>query len=695
MAETPKANPTSGKRPKDESWASAFRTLVTYAPILVPTVFLGVLTVRALLAKVGHPAATLDDSYIHFQYARAIVEGHPMRYQGGEPVSSGATSQLWPALLAPFYAIGFRGQALMWPAWFLSFGSLGALAYESWKLAKGLVSNTVAIAAGAMVLVFGGHIWCAASGMEVVPFAWLLARSARRGVEWCESKDARTRATWLELGALGVAAPLMRPEGAIASILVAVAIASYPREKKLVSRLWAVLPLVGVVVTPLLLLVMTGKTTTSTTQVKLAIGNPYHAFLPTFIANARLLMRTILNGEVWSVEFLPKGGAKVALAAIVAVAVRGVVTRKVERSLAVLAFALAMFVPCAYITFLWNRLRYLWPFAAGWFIAIACLAETLGSVLGRVKRSYALAGPIFAFGIVGMLAMRLDWVIDDVASSASGIDRQHGAIAAFAAKNLPKDARIGLNDTGAIAYFGGTKTFDIVGLTTPTEARYWLGGAASRFEHYERTHRDAPASLPTHFAIYPEWMGCDAILGRSLFEATVKDASILGGQTMKLFIADYTRLGTGEAPFTKLGAIVDVLDVADLESEADHRYQLLGAREGQQSVDVFSVVGETHGPEMADGARTSRKSERFFAKLVEGRPHAGLVRLKAASDGSGDVHVRVRVAGKEVASFVPSTSDVTEEKFLIPGDLAGAATDITLEVEGGAIGTFHYWFAEP
>jgi len=60
-------------------------------------------TIGGVLAKVGHAAAPLDDAYIHFQYARAIVEGHPLRFQAGAAITSGATSMLWPALLAPFW----------------------------------------------------------------------------------------------------------------------------------------------------------------------------------------------------------------------------------------------------------------------------------------------------------------------------------------------------------------------------------------------------------------------------------------------------------------------------------------------------------------------------------------------------------------------------------------------------------------
>ncbi|MBK6464797.1 MAG: hypothetical protein IPF92_27920 [Myxococcales bacterium] len=673
------------------------RLLTRAAPTALPTLVVAFFTLRAVLRRTGHAAASLDDTYIHFQYARAIVQGHPMRFQAGEPISTGATSQLWPAVLAPFYAMGFRGDALMWPAWVLSFACLAALAYETAKLARGLVSETVAVGAGAMVLTFGGHVWCAASGMEVIPFAWLLARSARRGAEWCEAgPTGRTRSAWLELCALAIAAPLMRPEGALASALLALAVVSNPRRSGLVGRLEGLLPLIGLALTPLLLLALTGKATSSTTQVKLAIGNPYHPLGATFSANARVLFRTILNGEVWSSEFLPRGGAGIAVAGLLAVSIRGVMARKVDRAMAVLALALAMFAPCAYVTFLANRLRYLWPFASGWLVGIACLAELVGALLSRAGRGYAVAGPALAFGVAGMFAMRLDWVIDDVANSASAIARQHGEVARRVRERLPPDARVGLNDTGAIAYFGERKTFDIVGLTTPSEARYWVAGPGSRFEHYERLARD-PATrvaLPSHFAVYPEWLSCPPVLGERLFEATVRDASILGGPSMQLFRADYTLLGTGEAPVSGFPPVVDALDVGDLESESEHHYALLGAAEGEQVAESGGLGEGAAARRVADGARTNRRREAFWARLAAGRRHVGLVRLRAASDGDGDVTVRVLAGGRDVGGFTASTGEWTEEPFEIPAEAATAHTELTLVAAHGALTVFHYWFAE-
>src|SRR4029078_7606615 len=88
-----------------------------------------------------------------------------------------------------------------------------------------------------------------------------------------------------------------------------------------------------------------------------------------------------------------------------------------------------------------------------------------------------------------------------------------------------------LHSSGAMWSLGKRKTFDVVALTTPSEGRYWVMGAGSRLEHYERMPR---ALLPTHFIVYPEWMACDPVLGRMLHEAVVTDESILGGQAMRV-----------------------------------------------------------------------------------------------------------------------------------------------------------------
>lgn len=670
-----------------------WRAMLRWAPLVLVTALLARQAIGGILEKLGHPGATLDDAYIHFQYARAIAEGHPFRFQAGEPISTGATSFLWPLVLAPFYAVGFRDEAILWPAWLLSFVALGALAYEAHALAKPLAGRAAAVGAGAMVLAFGGFAWCAASGMEVVPFAWLIAFSTRRGSEWAESSDRRSRRSLVVLVVLAVLCPLMRPEGAITAMALGVVVATFPRRGAVVlkgvdvSRAEALAFVAAVLAPNLLLLLLSGNATSSTAQVKLLLGNPYAVMPDAAFANARLLVGTILDGHEWSAEFLPKGGAPLAVLGLATTAWRGHVTGNRARAAMVTLLALSMFVPCLYYTFLWNRLRYLWPFATGWFIGLACLARTLASLAAKVEvRAGALGTALVAGGFAGMLASRLEWVLEDVAQSASGIDRQQVTLGRWAKANLPPEARIGVNDTGAIAYYSDRTTFDIVGLTTPAEGRYWVAGPASRLEHYERLHATSSThALPTHFIVYPGWMGLDPVLGETLHQATVTDATILGGQTMHACEARWDHLGTGEHPWTPLGTIHDALDVADLESEASHAYELLGAREGEQTVSEDSAPD---GTIVLDGGRTNRARDRFVAKLPPGASLLGIARIESTAG----TNLRVSVAERPVAHVAVLEGPWVEVAFEIPADARGERVPIEVSAEGPEFTSFHYWF---
>jgi hypothetical protein len=676
-----------------DPWAIWKRRALSYGPLTVAVALLAQRAISRVLAKVGHAGATLDDAYIHFQYARAIAEGHPFRFQAGEPFTSGATSMLWPALLAPFWALGFRDDAIVWPAWALSFVALGGLAWEAAHLTERLAGRAAAVGAGAMTLVFGGLVWCAASGMEVVPFAWAVARATRRASEWTEgSPGARTRRRAAELLILAWAAALFRPEGALTALFVAATLGAFPRFASWRLRALSLAAGASVFALPLLLWALTGSARSNTAVAKLLPGNPYYAGPGLGAAvqyNVRLLIGTILNGEAWSAEFIPHAGAPVAMAGLVAVALLGARTRSHWRAAGVLLVALTMFAPCFYYTFLWNRLRYLWPFSTGWLVGLACLARVAGDLAGAVRARWRIATPVLCGAFVGLLASKVEWVLEDVAQSASGIDRQQVALGRWAEGALPKDARIGVNDTGAIAYFGGKKTFDVVGLTTEGEARYWVAGAASRLEHYERLRATSPGKLPTHFIVYPEWMGLEMVLGDPLHEATVTDATILGGQTMRAYEADWSKLGTGEAPWTPVqGAPLDALDVADLDSEADHAYALAGARDGEE------VAREGISPEGAavvDGGRSRRTLERFVAHLRPGTGARGVVRL----DAPPGIRVSVLAAGQPIATFVTTgEEDWEEQTFDVPPGAAGERTPIELRFSGG-VTTFHYWFFTP
>src|SRR5687768_4338727 len=79
-------------------------------------IFVGVLLTiyisLGLAASPGTLLMPLDDTYIHFQYARQMASGEPYVYNPGDAATSGGTSFLYPILLALGYKLGFTDLSL-------------------------------------------------------------------------------------------------------------------------------------------------------------------------------------------------------------------------------------------------------------------------------------------------------------------------------------------------------------------------------------------------------------------------------------------------------------------------------------------------------------------------------------------------------------------------------------------------------
>jgi hypothetical protein len=281
---------------------------------------------------------------------------------------------------------------------------------------------------------------------------------------------------------------------------------------------------------------------------------------------------------------------------------------------------------------------------------------------------------------VGALGSQLSQSIDDLANSADAIRRQQASLGRWAKETLADDVCIGVNDTGAIAYFSERRVFDVVGLTTKSEPRYWVAGAGSRFEHYEKLKR---SELPTHFIVYPAWMAIPEVLGQELTRRTV-NATILGGTSMIAYRADYALLGTGDNPLpAPRSSRVDELDVADLESEAAHDYELLDAVQADDK--VFSDASE--GRARADGGRQRRSRERFRLQVA----NRGEITTRVVATEPMDV--AVLVDGHEVGTLKLAGTEAWEEPSLrLPADMGPGIRQLELRAPAGkTFASLHYW----
>ncbi|MFO0754936.1 MAG: hypothetical protein U0359_00475 [Byssovorax sp.] len=694
--------PPPAPRSPRAAWLSA------YVPALIGSSAVGLWATRSILALAHEPAAPLDDSFIHFQYARRLAEGGFFRYVAGEGYSSGATSFLWPLLLAPFHLLGARDVSLIWIAWIFGTIAHAGLAVETFRLSERLAGRAAAAGAGAMSLLFAANAWFAWSGMETILLAWALLRGARAAAAYCEPLPGRPTPPAGELIALGLLAPLVRPEGAIVSLIAALALFTRPRSGHARDRLLGLAPLGGPAIVPLIHLAFAGHATSSTTMVKWLLANPTYTkeqVRAMIAGNVHLLLTNILDGGDWTAVFLPEHFTLPLFLGAMALATAGLRRRLPFHAIFTAIVVLGTLLPCTYLSFLWNRVRYVWPFAGAWFVMLACLCREAGDLVRAFRPRATYVAPVLAGLFAGALAAKLPWAIHDLSQSAHAIDRQQVLLGRWASEHLPADARIGVNDTGAIAYLSGRRTFDVVGLTTEGEARYWVAGPGSRFEHYEKL---SPERRPTHFIVYPHWMSCPPVLGRELYAATVTDQTILGGQTMVVYEARWDALGSGARPAVEPEGmtLADELDVADLESEDAHRYDRRGALDQDDQVvtagESFDEQGEQKSPPRSDGGRMRRSVDRFTLQATEGKDGALVLRVGAEEPltlvvSAGDREVgRVEIPpGAWVERSLPWPSWASAAPTALTVSVATPKSDAqaltNLPDEPPRFASFHYW----
>jgi hypothetical protein len=463
------------------------------------------------------------------------------------------------------------------------------------------------------------------------------------------------------------------------------------RAARVALRALPVVPLLGVLLVPLLHLALTGHAGSSTTSVKWLVGNPYYAGPRLWNAigqNLALMRDDLFVGGTFTAVFIPRWSLVPFALGVPAIAWLAATEKKWARMAFVVVLALATLATATYLTMLWNRVRYIYPFAPAWFVLVAAAASAAGRLAERffgsatANTGAAVAG-VLGGVYAGALADKLPWAIEDLATSAAAIDGQQVKLGLWARDMLPRDARIGVNDTGAIAYLSQRPTFDVVGLTTEGEARHWVAGAGARFEHYERMPRDA---LPTHFIVYAEWMALWAVLGEELHHATVVDQSILGGQTKTAFEARWDALGSGARPTdpaSPTGRLLAEVDVADLESEARAGYALADGWDA----DCKAVLDEDDGARRAEGGRFRRTADTFSVDLP-----AESVRMTLRASIDEAVTVTVRAAGAEVGTVELPEGTWVERTIDLPAR-AGGKTPIEVRAASGrTFGSLHYWF---
>jgi len=649
---------------------------------LVGLVFLA----SMLWATGGRPSLPLDDSFIYFQYARQAATGHPFVYQPGEAPTTGATSLPWMAALAAGSLLGFDGKAMIFLAMILGGLLLAFTVRESAAASAALAPEGEGSRfplAGWLVLLSGPLEWGAWSGMEIAYFTAALAWT------FLEVAAARGRPSPRAAVAAAVLATA-RPEGALLALVTAGLwlVRALPDREARRHLAWAALPAGAAFVQPLVNLLVTGDARSTGYVAKTLLAAPgvglfdalRIALLRAASLGAALFggIAPFANGRglyAYDSEaaalFVAPGAAALFLIGVLPAAAREWRDRRPGPALLAIAWIGTILVatcvleePDAHYS------RYQMPVLPVFLVFVAVGVARLGRALAGAGAGLSA----LANGLRGWLllagAVSVAFFAGAFGDNSADIDRMQIRFGETLRTTLPPGSVVAINDAGAIAYFSGRRTLDLIGLTTPGFAGLWSQGTGVLGEKLEAL---PPEDRPGWFCFFPNWFDFDGVgLLRRVGSVRLLAPSIVDAEKV-LAVADWSLAGSGDWP--RIGGegarVVDRLDVADPDSEREHRFTWRNGERGADGGSFLHRAAFVGHPEdeALDGGRTVLQEVDFeiardpaqTAALVMRTPSGVRQRVLVAVDGGAEQAVEVYAPGaglfheQAVAAVPPGT----------------------------------------
>jgi hypothetical protein len=687
-------------------WAPRLRPYVPTAIIVALAAVIVWSFAAMTLRFAGSMGLPLDDSYIYLTYAKQFGRAEPFTYYPGGGYSAGSTSVLWPMLLAPFWTLGARGHALVW----ISFGLCGALyaavAVGCYRFVAQLRDQISGLLCGVMVLVIAPFAWCSLSGMEVAfAAALLVATLLLLARESGEGPPSRLLAIVL------AATSLARPEATLlVGAIVAVRVAQRARARNWRAAAWWLVPLAPVTLWLLANKLIAGNFFPNTGVAK------SHFYLPGFdwtywVETVRMLSGRMLRGLFWDTTsplIWPRLIAALYLVGAVRVGIWAWRDKQLlVGALVVLAPFVMLFAVVA-SSGLWSfqNYRYIAP-------AIPLLLIPVAIALSPVAKSLALRRAWHAGAIVLVVLFaragrpRLIADMKLFAQGAMDTNTQVVAIGKYLRRKLP-DASVMFHDAGAIAYYGDGRVYDMLGLVTNHQAGVANNGPGARFEFLESLPVER---RPTHFAYYPGWMGTPEFFGEVLLHTSlrrgIEPRRLVGEGDMQILVANWDHAGTGERPMNDHSgwALVDRVDIADIESERAHQWVgRMGRRRFGDPTARWSITDRSTVTGLViDGGRTIRAGGERFTVHVDPTAPTRVVLRTGGQKSYGwheaiDKPVKIKLfTGSKLLgelTIAPPMGVFSELTFNLPAHALRASSDLHTEANG-IYRVFHWFVLQP
>lgn len=532
------------------------RTLV----VLMALVAVGGFVLTELTVTGGVDGLPLDDSWIHLGFARGLAEGQGLAFDGDRWVG-GSTGPLWTAILALVFVL--PGSPIVWSKLLSVACFVGAVVGMKVLARQYGLSLRWAVFCSLSLAVTDWMIWSALSAMEISLFVllstWALAlyeTDRRRG----------THSAWLPLSL----SCLVRPEGLLLlGLAAAERLVTFRRRRQQLpvdtSRDAATelvasagrprsvafgLGLAAVVLVPVAIFHLVAHGSPFPTTLGVKTGES-HQLIPDW----RDLWRSA------EVLFRPQP-VVFALAAAGSVEIFRRLGGVGQRALLPLLWLLTL--PLAYSALsaagsasnLGNFGRYLFPLFVPLVLlgglGLARLAEPLERVRVRGWR-LDLSWLVLVLALVP--AGRSAWTgAQRYALNVSNVAESDVAAARFIADSLPPEARLAVQDIGAIGYLTENPLIDMVGILNPEISPFLTGdragshptGLGGLFEFLRAGDADFLVLFPSS---YGGWESLQAIEpGLGVVHRIQLDHNItMAGSELAILLAPWSKYAPTEA----------------------------------------------------------------------------------------------------------------------------------------------------
>jgi hypothetical protein len=640
----------------------------------------------------GTWSAPLDDVFIHFDYARATARGHPFEWSEGNGFSSGNTSVLYPFVLALGYAAGLRDLSLM--AFAAAVACLSVLSFLS---AAGRLFDPLGRWAKYVlppaVLSLGALDWSLWSGMENALHlgVWGLLLLALLALPRAPSAPR----AW----AVGVAGALLvatRPESVVC-VAAAACLGGLEVARRRGLRAGAGAFLAASFPGALFACAQaaanrafTGEWSANGAIAKLALNNPYMTGEQKWDEYLFHLKYVIVRNTQHHFSDVEPWGWLVPIVALVPLAVRRL------RPTAI--FLWAQVVGWSLLVALngqvrWQNERYTMA-AVAWLFVLWALG--LAALLSRVALPGRRAGWLARAAAAVALAA-VYWVhqapnmrdqIWFFGRASRNILDQHVRAGRFLAELGPRRVLVG--DAGALMYASDLPGLDLIGLGGYHDYPFARAGVHGLGASLELVERLSPEERPDVMALYPTWWGeLPAIFGARLRGFPIAGNVICGGAEKVIYRADWSPLERLARPreLRPGERVVDELDVADLVSEAAHRYSFPSPGAGYVTYRVLAEPGAP-GRDLFDAGRLVPEGRREAARLAAG---AGRARLVLRTAPARAVDVDVIVDGASIGPLhVPEARGWVEVSIDLPRAVA-SSFELALVPTSGELWSYHMW----